>query len=119
MAGSQRQARSKGIAHSANSAIGRRPQQWTQNLGEQMSVLVCVEVRYGDACGLDLANLRGGFGSDFVGVHAAGDGACGECGHAVAEVGRGGERGKLPRGKNRLAVGEHDMAANAQLWDSL
>ena len=119
MIGSQRQARSKRIAYRANSATRRRPQQRAQNLGKQMRVLVCVEVRYGDARGLNLANLRGGFGSNLVGVHAAGNRACCEFHHTVAEMRRGRERWELSRGKNRLAVGKHDMATNAQLRDSL
>ena len=117
MAGSQGQAWSKRIAHRANSAIRRRAQQRTQNLGEQVRVFVGVEVRYGDARGLNLANLRGGFGGNFVGVHAAGDGTCGECQHAVAKVRGSRERGKLRGSKNRLAIGEHDMATDAQFRD--
>ena len=82
-------------------------------------MFVRVDVRNNNARGLNLPNLRRGFGGNFVGVHAAGDRARGECHHAIAEVGRAGERGKLLCAQNRLSVGEHNMAADAKFGNRL
>ena len=70
-----------------------------------------------DAGGLNLSNLGGGFGGNFVGIKTAGDGARCKCHHTVAEVRAGGQRGQGLRTKNGIAIREHDMATHAQLRD--
>ena len=81
-----------------------------------MRVLVGVDVRDGNAGRLNLADLRRGFGGDLPGVHASSDRTRGEGRHAVAEVGRSGDREKVCCRKNRPTIGEDNMAANAQFW---
>jgi len=114
LAGFQGQARSEGIAHGADTASGGCSEQRPENGREQVRVLVGVDVRDDDSGRLNFANLCSGFGRDLVCVHATGDGASGEGRHAIAKVGRGGERWELAGGKNRVAVDEEHMAADAQ-----
>ena len=100
--------------------VRRRAQQRPQNLREQVRVFVGVDVRNGDSRRLNFANLCGGFGGNFVGIDAAGDGARREGEHAIAKVCRQLVReGSCLRAKNRLAVDQHHMAADAQLRDGL
>src|SRR5580700_3137542 len=119
MTRSQGQARSKGIAYSAHPAICCRTQQGTQNPGKQVGVFVTVDMRDGDARGLNLSNLGGGFFGDFTCGHAASNRTGGEREHAIAKVPGAGERKKLVWAKDRLAVGEHKMAADAEFRNSL
>src|SRR5579864_665501 len=104
---SQRQTRSEGVAESANPAGSGCAEQRPQNLGKQMGVFVSVDVRNGDSSRLNLANLCGGFGGDFLGIDAASDRARRKSEQPMAKAGVAGKRGKLLRAKNRPAIDQN------------
>ncbi len=84
-----------------------------------MRVFVGIDMRDDNAGGLKLANLGGGFGGDFAGIHATGNRARGEYRHAVSKVRIDRKRGKLFCSKDRPSVGEHNMAADTQFRNCL
>src|ERR1700687_56159 len=82
-----------------------------------MGVFVSVDVRNGDSSRLNLANLCGGFGGDFLSIDAASDRARRKSDQPVAKAGIAGKRGKLLRAKNRPAIDQNYMATDAEFWD--
>lgn len=84
-----------------------------------MGVFVSVDVRNGDSSRLNLANLCGGFGGDFLGIDAASDRPRRKTEQAIAKAGIARKRGKLLRAKNRPAINQNYMATDAEFWKRL
>ena len=108
--------RLKGIAQRRNSADSGSPQKRFENRGEDVRVLVGVKMRNGDARRLYFLKLRYGLGFDFFGAEAMGKRLfCQLLNGAVKKSGPGHEQRRyLRRRQHRPAIGEHDMAADAE-----
>ena len=74
------------IADRPDTAALCRPQERPQHAREKVSVLVRVEVSNRDAGRLQLADLGGGLGLDFVRSQASQQGECAELGDSLAEA---------------------------------
>ncbi len=89
-------------------------QEWTENAGKQMCVLVRVEVREIDSGGLNLANLRRSFRGNFFSAYYARDCARRKALHAIAKLMTVGERGNFVGVEHGFAIKQDDMASDAK-----
>jgi hypothetical protein len=110
--GAEGPGRLKGITDRGDLAGVGGAEQRGEDTGEEVGVLMRVDVGDAEAGSLEAADLGGGFGFDFGGADAAGMEIKGEAGEAGSELAAGRhEGGDLVRGKNRCGVDEEDVAA--------
>ena len=110
--------RLEGIADSADGSLLRNIEQRAEDGGEQMRVLVRVQVGDGDACTLQLCDLREGLAGDVGWVDATEEERAEESRQAGTErlLVRADE-GRDGRGcRDWDAVGKDDVAADSEGW---
>ena len=110
--------RLKGIANGANAGCLGRAQHRAQDGGKHMGVFVRVNVSEMQAAGLQQFDLSSGLGLNLNGADAALEEPLkksAQLGMKAAGV-RVHKRWEFLRGKHRLAIDQHYMAAYAQRW---
>lgn len=103
----------------ANSRNGDEPcclKQGTMDCGEDVSVLMCIKMSYSYAGALELPDLRESFGANIFRAQSTQERSGGEGGEGRAEAGaiEAKERRDRLWGRDGDAVGEDDVAADAE-----
>lgn len=113
--GPERPFRLERVADCANAANRSSTQQWTQNLGKHVGVLMRVDMGNTNTKALESTYLRSGFNFEFYFGNAASCYVYDECSEGGAEGSRG--QREFTKGFERqcgLSVDEHDVAAHSE-----
>lgn len=114
LAGAEWKSRAEWIPHRPHATIMCRSQQRPQDLRKNMSVFVRVYVRNRNSSRLNPLNLRPGLGLNFASIHSSCKGTRSERLESVVESSRISNGWKPGGVKYRLAIDQHDVAADAQ-----